>query len=194
MILEANTNGTQRKEAKGQGSLEGKACFSSLRWQIIHVARAWPAWLCCTASSRSLVGPCYYVLSKPSHLYLYRIFVQVGGGKPKMRYYFGANGWPKSTLGGPPETDGDKDILIDSLQVSTRYILYTVVALFLQEQENSLLSSGILCMYTYKCSAARRASRSSDDFTSGLQLPLRTVGCLNWESFRYTYFCRLIDC
>lgn len=41
---------------------------------------------------------------------------QVGGGKPKMRYYFGANGWPKSSLGGPPETDADKDLLIDSLQ------------------------------------------------------------------------------
>lgn len=43
--------------------------------------------------------------------------VQVGGGKPKMRYYFGENGWPKSKLGGPPQTDDEKTVLIDSLQV-----------------------------------------------------------------------------
>ena len=34
-----------------------------------------------------------------------------------MRYYFGENGWPKSKLGGSPETDSEKDQLIDSLQV-----------------------------------------------------------------------------
>lgn len=45
------------------------------------------------------------------------MMVQVGGGKPKMRYYFGENGWPKSKLGGPPETDDEKNLLIDSLQV-----------------------------------------------------------------------------
>jgi len=44
---------------------------------------------------------------------------QIGGGKPKMRYYFGENGWPKSKLGGPPETDADKDQLIDMLQVES---------------------------------------------------------------------------
>lgn len=43
--------------------------------------------------------------------------MQVGGGKPKMRYYFGENGWPKSKLGGAPQTDGEKELLIDSLQV-----------------------------------------------------------------------------
>lgn len=36
-----------------------------------------------------------------------------------MRYYFGENGWPKSKLGGPPETDADKDQLIDLLQVES---------------------------------------------------------------------------
>ncbi|CAM9472489.1 unnamed protein product [Ectocarpus sp. 12 AP-2014] len=41
---------------------------------------------------------------------------KVGGGKPKMRYYFGENGWPRSKLGPPPETDQEKDLLIDSLQ------------------------------------------------------------------------------
>ncbi|CAM9905890.1 unnamed protein product [Pylaiella littoralis] len=41
---------------------------------------------------------------------------KVGGGKPKMRYYFGENGWPKSKLGAPPETDEEKELLIDSLQ------------------------------------------------------------------------------
>ncbi|CAM9902292.1 unnamed protein product [Laminaria digitata] len=33
-----------------------------------------------------------------------------------MRYYFGENGWPASKLGGPPETDDEKTLLIDSLQ------------------------------------------------------------------------------
>eukprot|EP00904_Undaria_pinnatifida_P009252 jgi/Undpi1/5457/HiC_scaffold_2.g00736.m1 len=41
---------------------------------------------------------------------------KVGGGKPKMRYYFGENGWPQSKLGGPPQTDDEKTLLIDSLQ------------------------------------------------------------------------------
>lgn len=34
-----------------------------------------------------------------------------------MRFYFGENGWPKSKLGAAPETDEEKDLLIDSLQV-----------------------------------------------------------------------------
>lgn len=34
-----------------------------------------------------------------------------------MRYYFGVNGWPKSKLGAPPETDSAREVLIDSLQV-----------------------------------------------------------------------------
>ncbi|CAM9944253.1 unnamed protein product [Ectocarpus sp. 8 AP-2014] len=50
-----------------------------------------------------------------THSMLY-VAPKVGGGKPKMRYYFGENGWPKSKLGAPPETDQEKDLLIDSLQ------------------------------------------------------------------------------
>lgn len=41
---------------------------------------------------------------------------KVGGGKPKMRFYFGENGWPTSKLGASPDTDEEKDLLIDSLQ------------------------------------------------------------------------------
>lgn len=55
----------------------------------------------------------------PSYVPMCMLYVapKVGGGKPKMRYYFGENGWPKSKLGAPPETDQEKDLLIDSLQV-----------------------------------------------------------------------------
>eukprot|EP00252_Welwitschia_mirabilis_P019956 TRINITY_DN476_c0_g1_i6.p1 TRINITY_DN476_c0_g1~~TRINITY_DN476_c0_g1_i6.p1 ORF type:complete len:181 (-),score=29.75 TRINITY_DN476_c0_g1_i6:1096-1638(-) len=43
---------------------------------------------------------------------------QIGGGKPKMRWYFNTNGWPSSTLfRTPPATDADKAKLIDTLQV-----------------------------------------------------------------------------
>lgn len=43
---------------------------------------------------------------------------KVGGGKPKMRWYFGENGWPTSNvLGGKvPETEEEKTLLIDTLQ------------------------------------------------------------------------------
>ncbi|CAM9182052.1 unnamed protein product [Scytosiphon promiscuus] len=41
---------------------------------------------------------------------------KVGGGKPKMRYYFGENGWPKSKLGDPPKTEQEQELLINSLQ------------------------------------------------------------------------------
>ena len=34
-----------------------------------------------------------------------------------MRFYFGENGWPKSKLGAAPETDEEKELLVDSLQV-----------------------------------------------------------------------------
>ncbi|KAJ0233502.1 Haloacid dehalogenase-like hydrolase domain-containing protein [Hirschfeldia incana] len=41
----------------------------------------------------------------------------VGGGKPKMRWYFRENGWPTSTLfDTPPESDDDRAKLIDALQ------------------------------------------------------------------------------
>ncbi|KAJ9545240.1 hypothetical protein OSB04_024947 [Centaurea solstitialis] len=42
---------------------------------------------------------------------------QVGGGKPKMRWYFKENGWPSSTVfATPPENDTDREKLIDILQ------------------------------------------------------------------------------
>jgi HAD superfamily hydrolase (TIGR01509 family) len=42
----------------------------------------------------------------------------VGGGKPKMRWYFGKNGWPTSSVfgGEAPSTDEDKEKLVDVLQ------------------------------------------------------------------------------
>ncbi|CAL8465903.1 g5439 [Coccomyxa elongata] len=41
----------------------------------------------------------------------------IGGGKPKMRWYFGEYGWPTSTiLPKVPETDEEKAKLIDTLQ------------------------------------------------------------------------------
>ncbi|KAL1190349.1 Haloacid dehalogenase-like hydrolase domain-containing protein [Cardamine amara subsp. amara] len=42
----------------------------------------------------------------------------VGGGKPKMRWYFKENGWPTSTIFGDraPENDDDRVKLIDTLQ------------------------------------------------------------------------------
>ncbi|KAI3506251.1 hypothetical protein L1887_28607 [Cichorium endivia] len=42
---------------------------------------------------------------------------QIGGGKPKMRWYFKENGWPSSTIfDTPPESDIDRAKLIDTLQ------------------------------------------------------------------------------
>jgi HAD superfamily hydrolase (TIGR01509 family) len=43
---------------------------------------------------------------------------KVGGGKPKMRWYFGEVGWPTSNIlgGKTAETDEEKTILIDTLQ------------------------------------------------------------------------------
>ena len=43
---------------------------------------------------------------------------KVGGGKPKMRYYFGEHGWPTSSvLGGrAPQSDEEKELLVDTLQ------------------------------------------------------------------------------
>lgn len=43
----------------------------------------------------------------------------VGGGKPKMRWYFGKHGWPTSTIldgGKAPETDEEQIKVIDTLQ------------------------------------------------------------------------------
>lgn len=44
----------------------------------------------------------------------------VGGGKPKMRWYFSPdrNGWPTSSIvGDPPRTEDEQALLIDTLQV-----------------------------------------------------------------------------
>ncbi|RZC64473.1 hypothetical protein C5167_008161 [Papaver somniferum] len=42
---------------------------------------------------------------------------QIGGGKPKMRWYFKENGWPTSSIfESAPENDADKATLIDTLQ------------------------------------------------------------------------------
>ncbi|XP_059432361.1 haloacid dehalogenase-like hydrolase domain-containing protein At4g39970 [Corylus avellana] len=42
---------------------------------------------------------------------------RIGGGKPKMRWYFGEHGWPSSTIfDKPPEADEDRAKLIDTLQ------------------------------------------------------------------------------
>ena len=43
----------------------------------------------------------------------------VGGGKPKMKYHFGENGWPTTSQffgGAVPTSDADKDALVDALQ------------------------------------------------------------------------------
>ncbi|XP_039854496.1 haloacid dehalogenase-like hydrolase domain-containing protein At4g39970 isoform X2 [Panicum virgatum] len=42
---------------------------------------------------------------------------RIGGGKPKMRWYFGENGWPSSKIfETPPSADSDKEKLIDIIQ------------------------------------------------------------------------------
>ncbi|KDO60732.1 hypothetical protein CISIN_1g019226mg [Citrus sinensis] len=42
---------------------------------------------------------------------------QIGGGKPKMRWYFKEHGWPSSTIfDNPPVTDDDQAKLIDLIQ------------------------------------------------------------------------------
>ncbi|CAI9109496.1 OLC1v1009324C5 [Oldenlandia corymbosa var. corymbosa] len=42
---------------------------------------------------------------------------RIGGGKPKMRWYFKEHGWPSSTIfENPPENDDDKEKLIDIIQ------------------------------------------------------------------------------
>ncbi|KAI5384510.1 hypothetical protein KIW84_071492 [Lathyrus oleraceus] len=46
---------------------------------------------------------------------------QIGGGKPKMRWYFKEHGWPSSTLFDiPPANDEERAKLIDTLQVKPR--------------------------------------------------------------------------
>ncbi|XP_006659518.2 haloacid dehalogenase-like hydrolase domain-containing protein At4g39970 [Oryza brachyantha] len=42
---------------------------------------------------------------------------RIGGGKPKMRWYFGENGWPSSNIfETPPSSDSDKEKLVDIVQ------------------------------------------------------------------------------
>lgn len=41
---------------------------------------------------------------------------KVGGGKPKMRYYFGENGWPTSTLGAAPTEEKGREDMLNALQ------------------------------------------------------------------------------
>ncbi|KAG8047800.1 hypothetical protein GUJ93_ZPchr0008g11621 [Zizania palustris] len=42
---------------------------------------------------------------------------RIGGGKPKMRWYFGENGWPSTNIfEKPPSRDSDKEKLIDIIQ------------------------------------------------------------------------------
>ncbi|THU52660.1 hypothetical protein C4D60_Mb10t06270 [Musa balbisiana] len=39
---------------------------------------------------------------------------RIGGGKPKMRWYFGENGWPSSSIfETPPASDSDREKLVD---------------------------------------------------------------------------------
>ena len=41
---------------------------------------------------------------------------KVGGGKPKMRWYFGHEGWPSSSLGPAPGDKAGQEALVDALQ------------------------------------------------------------------------------
>ncbi|CAO2162947.1 unnamed protein product [Urochloa humidicola] len=42
---------------------------------------------------------------------------RIGGGKPKMRWFFGENGWPSSKIfETPPANDSDKEKLVDTIQ------------------------------------------------------------------------------
>ena len=40
----------------------------------------------------------------------------VGGGKPKMRFFFGENGWPETKNGAAPATEAEQEALVDALQ------------------------------------------------------------------------------
>ncbi|XVE86804.1 hypothetical protein DITRI_Ditri18aG0063700 [Diplodiscus trichospermus] len=64
--------------------------------------------VCCPPSSQPLIwDPDFYDVFQN----------QIGGGKPKMRWYFKEHGWPSSTLfETPPEGDEERAKLIDTLQ------------------------------------------------------------------------------
>ncbi|KAL6337894.1 hypothetical protein AAG906_002359 [Vitis piasezkii] len=61
-------------------------------------------------------SPSQHPLNWDSHFYD-QLQNRIGGGKPKMRWYFKEYGWPSSTVfDTPPEDDGDRAKLIDILQ------------------------------------------------------------------------------
>ncbi|XP_051141537.1 haloacid dehalogenase-like hydrolase domain-containing protein At4g39970 isoform X6 [Andrographis paniculata] len=75
----------------------------------------------------------------------------IGGGKPKMRWYFKENGWPTSTVfNTPPEKDEDRAKLIDILQdwKTERYkkILKSGTGKLLAVCSAATKSSVILCL------------------------------------------------
>ncbi|CAK8988517.1 unnamed protein product [Durusdinium trenchii] len=53
---------------------------------------------------------------------------KIGGGKPKMRYHFGIQGWPASKLGPAPEDEAAQTHLIDALQDRKTEIYQSYVA------------------------------------------------------------------
>ncbi|XP_024316586.1 haloacid dehalogenase-like hydrolase domain-containing protein At4g39970 isoform X2 [Brachypodium distachyon] len=56
---------------------------------------------------------------------------RIGGGKPKMRWYFGENGWPSSKLfETPPSSDSDKEKLVDIIQV---YLFISLAPCLIQD-------------------------------------------------------------
>lgn len=52
----------------------------------------------------------------------------IGGGKPKMHFHFGREGWPASKLGPPPETEDAQAALIDTMQDRKTEIFEEMVA------------------------------------------------------------------
>jgi hypothetical protein len=59
----------------------------------------------------------------------------VGGGKPKMRWYFGREGWPTSSIvDGMPESEEAQAAVIDTLQVRPN----NMAARFASSQQQSL--------------------------------------------------------
>lgn len=57
---------------------------------------------------------------------LSQLSATVGGGKPKMRWYFGQEGWPENSITeGVPESEADQTVLIDTLQVRAA-LLYSL--------------------------------------------------------------------
>jgi len=53
---------------------------------------------------------------------------RVGGGKPKMHYYFGKHGYPKSLLGPAPVTQEHKNNLVDALQTRKTEVFQSYIS------------------------------------------------------------------